>query len=363
MLHQHHHKGVIGPCLGNIAIQAVNANQPLEPRFQVLIRDLSLHHPPKICWIRDDSFYIRINLDGRTKQTSPTSMHHMSMESVIFDEAHHSAAITLELMAHRRIHEDVSLGTIRGILSSFMGSNVWYLAQDRHEDHHCESTQFSFSIDQVTSQHIDPTQNSETQGTRKEATGRHLFELASDPMIHKLLADAQCFAPLLEKMYIFTLFAKSFAEIHPYAQLTWNIMSTVVQMAVARKFHSHHVKMLFDAIEDAYGFVSAANGLEYIESNRKIIKDLSEHTADCAQYIKSIAGQNGFEKIIFTKATQMTIKGHIDRFLELKTSLSQHAAIQTAATVNKFFSQFKLNVRFIQLDDVQVCGAPFVEPQ
>ncbi|KAF9237376.1 hypothetical protein BU15DRAFT_76089 [Melanogaster broomeanus] len=317
----------LASCLGNVAFQAVSVGRPSEPRFRVFISGLSLYHPPKIGWTHfDDHFYVRISLDGRIKETSPTSMRRMPMENIVLDGAHDSAIVTLEVLARRNFHEDAHLGKIQGYLSSFMGSNVLYLPLGCHHDQ-CGNTQISFSIENITSPHPDSTQNPKTQRTQKETTRHYISEVASDPMVCKLLAEAESCAPLLEKIHLFSLIAEGFAEIHPYAKFVWNIMSMVVKMTAGRKLLSHNIKKLFDAMDDAYNFVSEANQLEWIESHRKIIKDLSQHTADCAQFIKEIAGQNGFGKTILAATTEAKIHDYITRFKDLQTALSQRASL------------------------------------
>jgi len=156
------------------------------------------------------------------------------------------------------------------------------------------------------------------QRTQQEAT-RH--PVTSGPVVRKLLSEAECCAPLLVKILLFSSVAEDFAEIHSRAKFVWNIVSMVVKMTARRKLLSHNIKELFDAMDDAYSFVSKANKLEWIKSNPKVIKDLSEHTAHCAQYIKEIAGSNSFGNTAPAGAIEAQIQNHIASFKGLRTSL------------------------------------------
>ncbi|KIJ12149.1 hypothetical protein PAXINDRAFT_171302, partial [Paxillus involutus ATCC 200175] len=119
-----HASGTHGIGSGLMAVfQTANLTQPAEPRFRVLIKDISLHHPPKVGVTHlDDHFYVKISLDGREQTTSPTSIHRMPWaKRMIFDGAHDSAILIMTVFARRKFHEDADLGTIRGNLASFMG--------------------------------------------------------------------------------------------------------------------------------------------------------------------------------------------------------------------------------------------------
>ncbi|KAF9225750.1 hypothetical protein BS17DRAFT_815460 [Gyrodon lividus] len=213
--------------------------------------------------------------------------------------------------------------------------NVLHPLLDNHA-YHCENTQISFSVEPVT-EHTDLTQSSWAQPTPNEATRQliDIADLASDPAVCEILLNAECFAPLLEKMQLFASIAEKFADIHPYAKAAWTIISAVVKLVAGRILLSHNVKTLLEVMDDAYSFVSKANKLERIESNRKIISALSKHTADCARFIERIVGKTDFEKTIFAPATEAKIKDYIARFEVFKTSLQQRACIQAAIVVHE----------------------------
>ncbi|KAF8843174.1 hypothetical protein BDN67DRAFT_1009231 [Paxillus ammoniavirescens] len=73
----------------------------------------------------------------------------------------------------------------------------------------------------------------------------------------------------LEKIKVFASLVEGFTEIHPYVKAAWFILSEAVQVVAARKLLNQTVKMLVEAMDDAYSFVSEANALKSIESNRK----------------------------------------------------------------------------------------------
>ncbi|KIJ06359.1 hypothetical protein PAXINDRAFT_20447 [Paxillus involutus ATCC 200175] len=197
--------------------EGVNEDQPgvKLTGFRVFIEDIHLHDPPKIGWSPlGGSFYVKISLDGQVQKTSLTGTCRMPWtKKLIFNGAHDAVILTLTVFAHRILHKDVHLGTIEGKLGLFMGRpSAVHALLDSHRDH-SGNTRISFSI-----------------GPLYVTEPVSISEVTSDPTINKILSDAECFAPFLEKIKVFASLAEGFAEIHPYAKAAWFILSRVVSL-------------------------------------------------------------------------------------------------------------------------------------
>ncbi|KIJ08056.1 hypothetical protein PAXINDRAFT_102699 [Paxillus involutus ATCC 200175] len=330
-------------------VQGVDEDQPgVLTRSRVHIGDISLHHPPKIGWTDlNDHFYVEVDLHGQVQKTSPASMRHMPWtERMLFDGVHDADILTLKVFAHRNLHKDIHLGTIEGDLASFIGgSNVLRPLSNSNVDQG-RTPQISFSIERTTeaSQRPDLTRNQRTQSPRNEALGQLVGvpALASNPTICGLLSDAECLTPFVEKIKVFESLVVGFAEIHPYAKLAWGIFSVVVKIVAARMILNHNLKLLFEAMDDAYSFVSEANELRKIESNRKIISALSKHTAECAQFIEEIAKKTDLEATFLAPTIETKVQLFIVRFEGFKASLQQRACIQTAVMMHEMAAQMRM---------------------
>ncbi|KIK81100.1 hypothetical protein PAXRUDRAFT_204031 [Paxillus rubicundulus Ve08.2h10] len=179
---------------------------------------------------------------------------------------------------------------------------------------------------------------------RDEATGQLIgvSTVASNPTVRGILSDAECLAPFVEKIKNFEALVVGFAEIHPYAKLAWGIFSVVVKIIAARMILNHSLRLLFEAMDDAYSFVSEANELKKIESNRKIISALSKHTADCAQFIQEMAKKTDLEATFFAPTIETKVQLFIAGFEGFKASLQQRACIQTAVMMHEMAAQMRM---------------------
>ncbi|KIJ08055.1 hypothetical protein PAXINDRAFT_18778, partial [Paxillus involutus ATCC 200175] len=207
---------------------------------------------------------------------------------------------------------------------------------DSHIDH-CRTPQISFWVEPV----MEDSKPELTQKHKQRTPGRaisqpvSMADIASDPRVHKILLDAECFAPLLEKIQLFVSLSEGFAEIHPYVKAAWNIICIVAKIADGRRLVSHKVKALVEAMEDAHSFVSDSNKLERIESNRKILGALSEHTAECAHFIAAISKKTDFAMRILAPVIEAKTHSYLARFETFKASLQQRASIQAAGKVHE----------------------------
>ncbi|KIJ12188.1 hypothetical protein PAXINDRAFT_14960 [Paxillus involutus ATCC 200175] len=95
-------------------------------------------------------------------------------------------------------------------------------------------------------------------------------------------------------------------------------------------------------MDDAYSFVSEANALKSIESNRKIISAMSEHTAECARLIEEIANSNDLAAAVLAPVMEARAQTYIAQFERHKMSLQQRANIQTAVLVRELGAQSRL---------------------
>lgn len=108
------------------ALQQVNitmTSQLAPDMYGVQVFDIDLHRLPNIGWLNvDHQFYVKISIDdaGMTSCTTPEKHSSMPWSSKHIFNVRNSTKLTLEVFAHRQLHDDQYIGMVQGCIEEFL---------------------------------------------------------------------------------------------------------------------------------------------------------------------------------------------------------------------------------------------------
>ncbi|KZP23212.1 hypothetical protein FIBSPDRAFT_952272 [Athelia psychrophila] len=105
---------------------------------------------------------------------------------------------------------------------------------------------------------------------------------------------AQSIQNVLDKLQNFMRIADAVAEVHPYARVAWNMLSTTRKIIVAQVAIDQSVADLFQTMQDVYSFVDAMEAVpSKVQNLEKTIQQILIQTAECGNFIREYSG-HGF---------------------------------------------------------------------
>ncbi|KAF9072466.1 hypothetical protein BDP27DRAFT_1320509 [Rhodocollybia butyracea] len=170
------------------------------------------------------------------------------------------------------------------------------------------------------------------------------------------------FVLLLEKLQVFANLANSVAEIHPYADAAYSIISVAYKAVLAQMQRDENIIALIDTMDDIYNFVKEAEPLRQIESHKKVMIRIAQQTTECGYFISAYCSDSFFARTIkhSVSTTDVAIINYGKMFSELKTALLDHGAIITEITVLRILETVERIETKVDLSDLPYAdGARF----
>ncbi|KAF9058769.1 hypothetical protein BDP27DRAFT_1453783 [Rhodocollybia butyracea] len=145
----------------------------------------------------------------------------------------------------------------------------------------------------------------------------------------------ETFVPLLEKLQLFSNLADSVAEVHPYAEAAYSIVSLAYKVVLAQMQRDANILALIDIMDDIYSFVMEAEPLRQIESQHKVMICIAQQTTECGYFVSAYCSDSFLVRTMkhSVASTDAAIVDYGKRFSELKAALLDHATINTEITV------------------------------
>ncbi|KAF8726639.1 hypothetical protein AX14_007619 [Amanita brunnescens Koide BX004] len=172
--------------------------------------------------------------------------------------------------------------------------------------------------------------------------------------------------PLLQKVELFTKLVDGIAEVHPYANMAWSILSAVPKTILAQVDRDNGVVRLASIMDDAFFFVKEAEPIKKIESQGRIIALIAQQTTECGYFIRDYAtNKNFWERALknsFLSDIDSKIKKYEDKFKELKMAFQDHAVLRTGITVSRIFDNLDSLATDLDLHDIPYANGTRFDP-
>ncbi|KIK60577.1 hypothetical protein GYMLUDRAFT_244151 [Collybiopsis luxurians FD-317 M1] len=145
----------------------------------------------------------------------------------------------------------------------------------------------------------------------------------------------EAWEPLLEKLSIFAQLTATIAEVHPYAQAAYSVISLAYQAIQNQVQRDINIISLVETMDDIYAFVKEAEPLRRIESHKEVMNRISQQTVDCGYFISAYCADPFLFRAMkhALLPTDAAIVTYGQKFSELKAALLARSAIHTEIAV------------------------------
>ncbi|KAI0026712.1 hypothetical protein K488DRAFT_65028 [Vararia minispora EC-137] len=153
--------------------------------------------------------------------------------------------------------------------------------------------------------------------------------------------DVQAFTPLIKNLEVFASVVNTAGEIHPYAKMAFIIFSSLADTVLAQVRRDRALKSLLDTITEVYAFANRYQDVgELDDDRRKLLKDLSLQTVDCAYFIRDQAQVRSFVKrtaknVFYGSQIDGQISDYKDTFLNVRRQLTERGVLEVEVRVLK----------------------------
>ncbi|KAI0026657.1 WD40-repeat-containing domain protein [Vararia minispora EC-137] len=173
--------------------------------------------------------------------------------------------------------------------------------------------------------------------------GRPSFKTALDTaksVLDKLNGvNSQAFTPLIKNLEVFASLVNTAGEIHPYAKMAFIIFSSLADTVLAQARRDRALRSLLDNITEVYAFANRYQDVgELDDDRRKLLKDLSLQTVECAYFVRDQAQVRSFlkrtGKNVF-RGSQINgqISDYKDTFLNVRRQLTERGVLEVEVRV------------------------------
>ncbi|EIN12241.1 hypothetical protein PUNSTDRAFT_130507 [Punctularia strigosozonata HHB-11173 SS5] len=155
-----------------------------------------------------------------------------------------------------------------------------------------------------------------------------------------LASSPKQWEPLFRRLKQFTELVDKIAEIHPYANMAWNVLSITI---IGQVKLDQSIRDLLDTLENVYDFMDQAQPLDTVKSAAKLLTALAQQTTECGWFIHDYAknknflprtASNAWKKLVHpAQAAPAMVKEYRAKFAELKSQLLDGSTIRTAIAV------------------------------
>ncbi|KIM88434.1 hypothetical protein PILCRDRAFT_3429 [Piloderma croceum F 1598] len=173
---------------------------------------------------------------------------------------------------------------------------------------------------------------------------------------------AMVWGPFLDRVEQLTRIVDQISEIHPYAKITWSIISATHQIVLVQKERDKAIDHLVAVMNDVYSFVQEAEPLKNITSHRQIVADISQQTIECAYFIHDYSIKKRTARN-FMSDTDSKVQQYEAKFSELKLAFQGRAILQTEITVIRIMDTVENNTEEIDLKDIVHAGGARFDPE
>ncbi|TBU55432.1 hypothetical protein BD310DRAFT_825821 [Dichomitus squalens] len=122
---------------------------------------------------------------------------------------------------------------------------------------------------------------------------------AAEPVADAVKSTSELLQPVLEKVEVFTILVETIGDIHPYAKIASTVLLAGVKVVINQDKRDKAIDGLLEAMDNIYNFANRALQLGDIDKDRKkLLKDMTLQTTQCAYFIRDQAQVKNFCKHI-----------------------------------------------------------------
>ncbi|KAF7346977.1 WD40 repeat-like protein [Mycena venus] len=127
------------------------------------------------------------------------------------------------------------------------------------------------------------------------------------------------------------------AKIHPFAELAYNILTSVYQAVKKQRKTDQSIAQLVQAMVDAYSFTKDVKSLSEIERIEDIVGAIVQETAKCALFIREYIGHGFTVRMIsqIKSKDAQTIQEFMGAFEKHRQSLDWALGVRVAVVIDK----------------------------
>ncbi|KAI0031779.1 WD40 repeat-like protein, partial [Vararia minispora EC-137] len=150
--------------------------------------------------------------------------------------------------------------------------------------------------------------------------------------------------------------------IHPYAKMAVSIFTSLAKLVLAQDKRDKALKDLLNVITAVYAFANQYKNVEDLdEDRRKLLRDLSLQTVECAYFIRDQARIKSFSQrvgksVLLGSQIDEQIAGYKVTFLDLRRQLTEHGVLEIELRVFKSLSEIGDTIEYHNLAHVRGAG-------
>ncbi|KAF9058771.1 hypothetical protein BDP27DRAFT_1342956 [Rhodocollybia butyracea] len=292
-------------------------------------------------------YFAKVTVDGTTQATASTIVSEGWNEQLKFSNIHDPSKFMIEIFKWRKFRQDELVGTYEeGLENLFLKSlnrSQSIIQPLRGTSTNLARIEFNVVVEtseesvaiaamvQRAKMRAFRLQRSMSSANSKANSIIQTADGAS-PSIDNVV---ESFVPLLQKLQLFSNLADSVAEVHPYADAAYSIVSLAYKVVLAQMQRDANILALIDVMDDIYSFVKEAEPLRQIESQQKVMICIAQQTTECGYFVSAYCSDSFFVRTMkhSVASTDAAIVDYGKRFSELKAALLDHATINTEITV------------------------------
>ncbi|KAF9061868.1 hypothetical protein BDP27DRAFT_1300736 [Rhodocollybia butyracea] len=320
-------------------------------------------------------YFAKVTIDGKGHTTTSTTLSvGWDGNRMAFSDVRGSSKLRIEVFRHRKLHSDMLVGSYEEevenfLMKTFNGSSVVQPLRSTSND---LVDRIELKVDVEASRNsvamAAAVQRAKIQASRLQRSSSSVTTSISpiqtpDNVYSGTTEDALGnFIPLLEKLQVFSNLANSVAEIHPYADAAYSIVSLAYKTVLAQMQRDKNILALIDTMDDIYSFVKEAEPLRQIESHKRVMICIAQQTTECGYFVSAYCSDNFVFRILkhSVATTDAAIVHYGNKFSELKAALLDHATITTGITVLRILETVERIETKIDLSDLPYAnGARF----
>ncbi|EJF58666.1 WD40 repeat-like protein, partial [Dichomitus squalens LYAD-421 SS1] len=168
--------------------------------------------------------------------------------------------------------------------------------------------------------------------------------------------------PVLENVESFASLIEAIGDLHPYAKIASRVLLSVVKVRYKR---DNAMADLLEAMYELYGLVNKTGRLSDLDEYRKkLLKDMSSKTEECAKFIQDEARFTNFwirtgSNVITGSRVDEKVREFTEAFVDLRRSFTEVGVLETEIRVANLADSSKIDnlthVRGAGLDSGRAC--------
>ncbi|TBU21481.1 hypothetical protein BD311DRAFT_800921 [Dichomitus squalens] len=188
---------------------------------------------------------------------------------------------------------------------------------------------------------------------------------AIEPTGEDVESAYELWKPVLENVESFASLIEAIGDLHPYAKIASRVLLSVVKPVIDQDNRDNAMADLLEAMNELYGLVNKTGRLSDLDEYRKkLLKDMSSKTEECAKFIQDEARFTNFwirtgSNVITGSRVDEKVREFTEAFVDLRRSFTEVGVLETEIRVANLADSSKIDnlthVRGAGLDSGRAC--------